>query len=64
MSATDKLRNRLQIAWGRVNKQIGRLAGARSGRAKGRGQRLSDATRQAGERVKDAGQGLRNALRR
>ena len=64
MSATDKLRHRVQIAWGRVNVHIGRLTGNRSRRLKGHRHRLVGATRQAGERVKDAGQGLLASFRR
>jgi uncharacterized protein YjbJ (UPF0337 family) len=64
MSASTKLRNQLRIARGHANVHFGRLTGDRSRQARGRRQRLGGTARQAGERMKEAGQGLLAAFRR
>jgi uncharacterized protein YjbJ (UPF0337 family) len=64
MSMTSNLRNRVQIARGRVNARIGRLTGNRRRQVRGHGQRLNGMTRQFGERVKHAGLDLRASFRR
>jgi len=64
MSANSKMRNRLRIARGHANMHLGRLTGDRSRQARGRKQRLGGKARQAGERMKDAGQELIAAFRR
>jgi uncharacterized protein YjbJ (UPF0337 family) len=63
MSASAKLRNRIQMTWGRANVYLGRLTGNRSRLARGHTQHMGGAMRQAGGRVKDAGQELGGAMR-
>jgi uncharacterized protein YjbJ (UPF0337 family) len=64
MSATDKMRNRIQIAWGRANVHIGRLTGDRSRQRRGHRQQVGATMRQAGERLKDAVHALFDTFRR
>jgi uncharacterized protein YjbJ (UPF0337 family) len=64
MSVTSRLRNRFLVARGRANVRVGRLTRDRRRQARGHGQHLSGMTRQFGERLRDAGEGLLGAFRR
>ena len=63
MGFLDKLRNRLQMARGRSKQETGRAAGDPYLEAEGRADRMEGGVRQAGERVKDAGQDMRDAFK-
>ena len=54
MSATDKAKDKLQDAKGRVKEGVGKATDDRSLEAEGKGDRVSGNLKQAGEKVKDA----------
>jgi uncharacterized protein YjbJ (UPF0337 family) len=54
MSATDKAKDKAQVAKGKIKETTGRVTGDRSLEAKGKGDEVSGNLKQAGEKVKDA----------
>jgi hypothetical protein len=66
MGFVDKMRNKFKMGRGRAKQKVGApaAAGAAGGyvAAKGQGERISGATRQVGEQVKDAGKNIRDAV--
>jgi uncharacterized protein YjbJ (UPF0337 family) len=63
MGFVKKARNRFRMDLGRARARYGRATGNRSLQAKGRWQRIVNATRQAGEQVRDSGKNIRGGLR-
>jgi len=63
MGFVDKLRNRFKMGRGRVKQDVGRTIGDPEMEARGQGERISGATRQVGEQVKDAGKNVRDAFK-
>jgi uncharacterized protein YjbJ (UPF0337 family) len=63
MGFIDKLRNRFKMGRGRAKQEAGRAMGDPYLEAEGRGERVEGGVRQAGERVKDAGQDVRDAFK-
>ncbi len=59
MSATNKLRNKVQKLGGRANETIGRATGDRKLENRGVRDQLTSDVKNAGERVKDAFRGRR-----
>lgn len=57
MSATDKLRNKLQKLGGRAKETIGRATGDRNLQNRGAGEQFKSDIKDAGEKVKDAFRG-------
>jgi uncharacterized protein YjbJ (UPF0337 family) len=62
MGFMDKLKNKLQMGKGRVKEGTGRAVGNPRLEAEGQGNRVSGATKQVGEQVKDAGKNIRDAF--
>jgi len=60
VSTTDKMKNRGEIAKGKVKEAAGQAAGDRSLEAEGRADQASGNLKQAGEKIKDA---VRDAAR-
>ena len=54
MSATDKVKNKLQEAKGHVKETAGKATDDRSMEAEGKGDKAAGNLKQAGEKVKDA----------
>ena len=54
MSASDKARDKAQVAKGKVKEATGKATGNRSLEAKGKGDKISGNVKQAGEKLKDA----------
>jgi uncharacterized protein YjbJ (UPF0337 family) len=63
MGFLDKLKNRLQMSKGRSKQNIGRATGDPYLESRGQGERISGATKQVGEQVKDAGKNVRDAVK-
>jgi len=59
VSATDKAKNKAQVAKGRVKEVAGKASGDRTLEAEGKGDKASGNLKQAGEKLKDAVRGLR-----
>ena len=59
MSATDKAKDKLQVAKGHVKEVIGRATGDQGLEAEGAGDKLAGNVKQAGEKLKDAVRGLK-----
>jgi len=57
MSATDKLRNKLQKLGGRAKETIGRATGDHNLQNRGAGEQFKSDIKDAGEKVKDAFRG-------
>ena len=64
MGFMDKLRNRFMMGKGRAKQNVGRATGDRYLEAEGKSERVSGATKQVGEQVKDAGKNVRGAFTR
>ncbi len=64
MGFMDKLKNRFQMSKGRGKENLGRATGDPYLEGEGRGERVSGATKQVGEQVKDAGKNVRDAFER
>ena len=64
MSFMGKLNNRLIMGKGRAKQKVGRATNNRSLIAKGLANRVEGASRQVGERVKDAGKNAWKAFRK
>jgi uncharacterized protein YjbJ (UPF0337 family) len=62
MGFMDKLRNRFKMSRGKAKQDVGRATGDPYLEARGQGERISGATRQVGEQVKDAGKNIRDAV--
>jgi uncharacterized protein YjbJ (UPF0337 family) len=54
MGATDKAKDKAQVAKGKIKETAGKATGNRSLEAKGKGNKVSGNLKQAGEKVKDA----------
>jgi uncharacterized protein YjbJ (UPF0337 family) len=54
MGATDKAKDKAQVAKGKIKETAGKATGNRSLEAKGKGNTVSGNLKQAGEKVKDA----------
>jgi uncharacterized protein YjbJ (UPF0337 family) len=54
MSATDKVKNKIEDLGGRAKEAIGRATGDRDTRAEGRADQAKASLKDAGEKVKDA----------
>jgi uncharacterized protein YjbJ (UPF0337 family) len=54
MSATDKAKDKVQTAKGRVKEATGKALGDRSLEAEGKGDKVVGNVKQAGEKLKDA----------
>ena len=63
MGFMDKLRNRLLMGRGRSKQEAGRATGDPYLEAEGRAGRMEGGARQAGERIKDAGKDIRDAVK-
>jgi uncharacterized protein YjbJ (UPF0337 family) len=63
MGFMDKIRNRFQMGRGRVKQETGRATGDPYLEAEGKGERIGGGTRQAGERIKDAGKDVRDGFK-
>jgi uncharacterized protein YjbJ (UPF0337 family) len=59
MSATDKVKNKAQVAKGAVKEAAGRASGDASLEAEGAGDKAAGNVKQAGEKLKDAARGLK-----
>jgi uncharacterized protein YjbJ (UPF0337 family) len=59
MSATDKAKNKSQVAKGEVKEAAGRATGNESLEAEGAGDKVVGNVKQAGEKLKDAARGLK-----
>jgi uncharacterized protein YjbJ (UPF0337 family) len=59
MSATDKIKNKSQIAQGEVKKAVGKATNNASLEAEGSGDKAAGNLKQAGENVKDAVRGVK-----
>jgi uncharacterized protein YjbJ (UPF0337 family) len=59
MSATNKLRNKLQRVSGRAKESIGRVTGDRNLESRGVGDQFKADVKDTGEKVKDAFRGRR-----
>lgn len=59
MSATDKAKNKAQVAKGEVKEAAGRATGNESLEAEGAGDKVVGNVKQAGEKLKDAARGLK-----
>ena len=59
MSATDKAKNKAQVAKGTVKESAGRVSGNTSLEAEGAGDKVAGNVKQAGEKLKDAARGLK-----
>lgn len=64
MGFMDKLKNRFQMSKGHGKQNVGRAAGDPYLEAEGKRDRVSGATKQVGEQVKDAGKNVRNAFKK
>lgn len=64
MGFMDKLKNRFQMGKGRGKQNLGRATGDPYLESKGQGERISGATKQVGEQVKDAGKNVRDAFKK
>jgi uncharacterized protein YjbJ (UPF0337 family) len=64
MGFMDKLKNKLQMGKGRAKEGTGRAVGNPRLEAEGQGDRVSGATKQVGEQVKDAGKNVRDAFKK
>jgi uncharacterized protein YjbJ (UPF0337 family) len=54
MGATDKAKDKAQVAKGKIQEATGKVTRNRSLEAKGKGNKVSGNLKQAGEKVKDA----------
>lgn len=54
MSATDKVKNKIEDAGGRAKEAIGKVTGDHSTENEGRGDQAKSSLKDAGEKVKDA----------
>jgi uncharacterized protein YjbJ (UPF0337 family) len=54
MAAKDKVKDKAQVAKGKIKEATGKATGNRSLEAKGKGNKASGNLKQAGEKVKDA----------
>jgi len=63
MGFMDKLKNRFTMGRGRAKQEAGRAAGDPYLEAEGRGERVEGGVKQAGERLKDAGKDVRDAIK-
>jgi uncharacterized protein YjbJ (UPF0337 family) len=54
VSATNKVKDKAQVAKGHTKSAVGRVSGDRSLQAKGKGDKVAGNLKQAGEKVKDA----------
>ena len=54
MSATDKIKNKIQDAGGKAKEAVGKATGDDSTRAEGKGDQSKASLKDAGEKVKDA----------
>jgi uncharacterized protein YjbJ (UPF0337 family) len=59
VSATDKAKNKAQAAKGKAKETIGRAVGNERLEAEGKADQVAADVKQAGEKVKDAGKGLK-----
>lgn len=59
MSATDKAKDKAQVAKGEVKAATGRASGDRSLEAEGVGDKVAGNLKQAGEKLKDAARGMK-----
>ncbi len=59
MSATDKAKNKTQVAKGGLKEVAGRATGNESLEAEGAADKLAGNAKQAGEKLKDAARGLK-----
>jgi uncharacterized protein YjbJ (UPF0337 family) len=59
MSATDKAKDKAQVAKGEVKEAAGRATGNESLEAEGAGDKVAGNVKQAGEKLKDAARGLK-----
>lgn len=59
MSATDKAKNKAQVAKGEVKEAAGRATRDESLEAEGAGDKVVGNVKQAGEKLKDAARGLK-----
>jgi len=64
MGFMDKLKNRFQMSKGHTKQNVGRAAGDPYLEAEGKSERVSGATKQVGEQVKDAGKYVRGAFKK
>jgi uncharacterized protein YjbJ (UPF0337 family) len=64
MGFMDKLKNRLQMSKGHGKQSMGRAAGDPYLEAEGKSDRVSGASKQVGEQVKDAGKNVRGAFKK
>jgi uncharacterized protein YjbJ (UPF0337 family) len=64
MGFMDKLKNRFQMSKGRGKQNVGRATGDPYLEAEGKRERVSGATKQVGEQVKDAGKNVRGAFKK
>jgi uncharacterized protein YjbJ (UPF0337 family) len=58
MSATDKVKDKAQVAKGKVKEATGRATNNESLEAEGAGDKVAGNVKQAGEKLKDAARGL------
>jgi uncharacterized protein YjbJ (UPF0337 family) len=59
MGATDKAKDKAQVAKGHVKEAAGRATGDKSLEAEGAGDKAAGNLKQAGEKLKDAARGLK-----
>ena len=60
MSASDKAKDKAQVAKGHVKTAAGRATGNKSLEAEGIGDKVAGNAKQAGEKLKDSARGLKN----
>jgi uncharacterized protein YjbJ (UPF0337 family) len=59
MSASDKAKDKAQVAKGNVKATTGQVTGNKSLKAEGVGDKIAGNAKQAGEKLKDAAHGLK-----